>query len=334
MKRKSFLFIIFAGLLAGLVFASITLTSAFYVFVPSAETIRGCMTTKMLEVELCPTSKNYVPLKRVSKYVQAAIISSEDGLFYQHEGFDWASLKKSYEENKEAGKFKRGGSTITQQLAKNMFLTPEKSITRKIREAIITWKIEKTLSKKEILEKYLNIIEFGQGIHGIQRASQHYFQKSPSEIDVSEAAFLAMLLPSPKKYASSFRKKDLTPFAKGRISSIVNNLYRSGQISALEYENSLRKLEDFFGIRPIPADEMVDYESLYEGEYDEGTVDTGVSTEDTSSPPTFAEPPSLEATAESNAESFSEPYPDSAPEGAEEILPSEDSSVTTPEDSL
>lgn len=237
----------------------IFLVGIYFWLVPMASTIRGCMTTSMFQVYLCPGSKEYVPINKISKNIQWAVITSEDALFYQHNGFDWESLEKNFREVLKTGEFKRGGSTITQQLAKNMFLTQDKTLIRKLREAVATWKIENTLSKKEILERYLNVIEFGQGIYGIKKASLHYFQKSPSALDPSEAAFLAMILPNPKKYSRSFRKKDLTPFAKRRISAIVNNMYRSGYINQGEYNNSLAKLEDFFGIRPLPMEENFDF---------------------------------------------------------------------------
>lgn len=227
-------------------------------FIPLESRIRGCLVTTMFQVELCPGSKNYVPLNKISKNIQWAVITSEDGLFYQHDGFDWEALESSFQEVMKSGKYKRGGSTITQQLAKNMFLTKDKTLFRKFREALITWKIERTLTKSEILERYLNVIEFGQGIYGIKKATQHYFQKSPANIDPAEAAFLAMILPNPQKYSRSFRKKDLTPFAKRRISSIVNNMFRSGYISRASYEQSLVKLQDFFGVKPDPIDESLD----------------------------------------------------------------------------
>ncbi len=107
----------------------------------------------MFQVELCPTSKNYVPLNKISKFIPSAIISTEDGKFYQHQGFDWESIERNARDVVDKGSYKRGGSTISQQLAKNMFLYKEKSFYRKGIEAIITWKIETTLSKKEILEK-------------------------------------------------------------------------------------------------------------------------------------------------------------------------------------
>ncbi len=241
---------------------------ALWMKIPSADDIKGCLITKMYEVNLCPKSGQYVPLKSISPYLVKTIVLTEDSSFYDHQGFDWGSIKKNYEENTKVGFYKRGGSTITQQLAKNMFLTPEKSMVRKGLEALITIKIEKVLKKKEILEKYLNVIEFGKDIYGIKRAAQHYFQKSPHELDIVESAFLAMLLPNPKKYAASYYKKELTPFASKRINQIVHNLYQYHLINDEEFNGALIKLETFFrSARPddgeiFANDEAITLETL------------------------------------------------------------------------
>lgn len=213
---------------------------------PSENDIRGCITTTMFKVELCNKSSNYTKLKNVSPYLKKAILLTEDSLFYEHKGFDWDSIQRNYEANKKAGKYKRGGSTITQQLAKNMFLNSDKTLTRKVLEALITMKIERTISKNEIYEKYLNIVEFGKNIYGIKQASYHYFKKSPSQLNVVESSFLAMLLPNPKKYSASFYKKELTPFANQRIQQIINNMYQYKRITPDEYHQALLDMELFF----------------------------------------------------------------------------------------
>ena len=241
--------------------------TAIWMKIPSEAEIKGCLITKMYQVDLCPKNANYVPLKKISPYVQKTIVLTEDSAFYDHKGFDWASIRKNYEENEKAGFYKRGGSTITQQLAKNMFLTPEKSLIRKGLEALITVKLEKVLKKKEILEKYLNVIEFGKDIYGIKAAAQHYFQKSPADLNIVESAFLAMLLPNPKKYAASYYKKELTPFASKRINEIVNNMYQYHRINDEEYNDALVKLETFFK----PAATVQEGEEVFEG--DETTLE-------------------------------------------------------------
>src|SRR5690606_25653822 len=157
----------------------------------------------------------WVNLGDISTYGKWAIILSEDWAFYQHQGVDLDQLKIAITESLTLGKV-RGASTISQQMVKNIYLDHSFSFFRKFKELIITYKVEKTLSKQRILEVYLNSIEFGPGIWGIRNASFHYFKKHPSRLDPREASFLAMMLPSPKRYYESFRKKKLTPFAEKR----------------------------------------------------------------------------------------------------------------------
>lgn len=214
--------------------------------IPSKEKIKGCFTTKMYEVELCPGGPQYVPLNQISKYVQKTLILAEDSTFYQHHGFDWESIEKNAKETLKTKKYKRGGSTISQQLAKNLFLTQEKTLARKAIEAVLTLKIEQSLSKNEILERYLNVVEFGDGIYGIKAAALFYFKKKPSELDVAESAFLVMLLPNPIKYSASFRKKELTKFAKNRLTQLIENLYQYQRIDISEYDIAMARVDTFF----------------------------------------------------------------------------------------
>ncbi|MBC7754632.1 MAG: monofunctional biosynthetic peptidoglycan transglycosylase [Moraxellaceae bacterium] len=221
--------------------------SAIYIFsqVPSSETIKGCLKTSMFDIDLCPKSNTYVPLKNISTNIQKAIISTEDGKFYSHNGFDSEGIELCLAKIKEKGHFVCGGSTITQQLAKNMFLSKDKNLLRKGTEALITLKIENTLSKREILEKYLNVVQFGKNIFGIKKASQFYFKKSPANLDVVESAFLAMVLPSPEKYSQSYYRKDLTRFARRRITTIIENMYQYKMIPDESYITALARIDSF-----------------------------------------------------------------------------------------
>lgn len=142
----------------------------------------------------------WVPISQISPYLVKAVLIAEDDKFWHHEGFDFEAIEKAVEKNIRAGKFKAGGSTISQQLAKNLYLTPSKNPIRKIKEAILTWRIERSLSKKRILELYLNAAEWGEGIFGIEAAAQHYYGKPASSISPEEAARLASVLPNPRKY--------------------------------------------------------------------------------------------------------------------------------------
>jgi monofunctional biosynthetic peptidoglycan transglycosylase len=271
MKRLRMIFMFFLILISLAAVGALIL----YLRIPSSAEIQGCLVTKMYEVNLCPGSKTYVPLKQISKFLQKAIVLSEDSTFYQHKGFDWESLEKNARESWEKGRFKRGGSTITQQLAKNMFLNKDKTLTRKALEALITAKIEASLTKNEILERYLNVIEFGKNIYGIKAASEFYFKKSPANLNVPESAFLVLILPNPVKYSQSFFRKQLSPFAKSRLSRIVDDLFHYQRITEAEFETAMFDYEYLFGKPPekleLEPDENLDDDTELESETESGT---------------------------------------------------------------
>ena len=142
----------------------------------------------------------WVPMKQLPRHISRAVIAAEDGDFYKHHGFDWNAIKKAYAQNEKTGKIKRGGSTITQQLAKNLYLSPSRSYLRKVREGVITYFLERFLSKERILELYLNCIEFGPGVFGIEEAARHHFGISASKLSLDQACKLAAIIPSPLRY--------------------------------------------------------------------------------------------------------------------------------------
>lgn len=159
----------------------------------------------------------WMPIEQISPQLQRAVLAGEDSRFFQHDGFDWEAIQKAWDEAVKAGEkeakaegdydpndwippmpsFKRGASTVTQQLSKNLFLSEDRNFLRKGREAVYTYFLERELSKKRILEIYLNIIEWGDGIYGAEAASRAYFKKSASDLTKDEAAFLAAMIPSP-----------------------------------------------------------------------------------------------------------------------------------------
>ncbi len=141
----------------------------------------------------------WVPLSRISPYLVKAVLIAEDDKFWSHEGFDYDGIKQAIEKDLQSGRLRFGGSTISQQLARNLYLSPAKTFWRKIREALITWRMEQVLPKRRILELYLNVVEWGDGIFGAEAASRHYFEKPASELSPREAARLAVVLPSPRK---------------------------------------------------------------------------------------------------------------------------------------
>lgn len=142
----------------------------------------------------------WVPYDKISVNLKRAIIASEDSNFTEHEGVDWDALQKAYEKNNRKGKVVAGGSTITQQLAKNLFLSGSRSYLRKGQEFIITYMLEFWMEKERIFEIYLNSVEWGVGVYGAEAASQHYYGIPASALNASQAARLAVMLPDPRRY--------------------------------------------------------------------------------------------------------------------------------------
>jgi monofunctional biosynthetic peptidoglycan transglycosylase len=141
-----------------------------------------------------------VPLSQIAPDVQRAVVVAEDARFWEHEGVDWEAMRGAAEKNWEKGKLKVGGSTITQQLAKNLYLSPARTPCRKLRELFIAWRLERELSKKRILELYLNVIEFGPRTFGVEAAARRYMGKPARALTREEAATLAAVIPSPRIY--------------------------------------------------------------------------------------------------------------------------------------
>lgn len=142
----------------------------------------------------------WVAYERISIHLKRAVVAAEDSKFLTHEGFDWEALEKAMEKNIRKGRFAAGGSTISQQLAKNLFLSPAKNPLRKAQEAVITVMIEQLWSKRRILEVYLNVIEWGNGIYGAEAASRRYFKTSAAALGPAQAALLAAMIPNPRYY--------------------------------------------------------------------------------------------------------------------------------------
>ncbi|MES2743734.1 MAG: monofunctional biosynthetic peptidoglycan transglycosylase [Pseudomonadota bacterium] len=144
--------------------------------------------------------QQWVPYQRISTNLKRAIIASEDANFSEHEGVDWEALQKAYEKNSKKHKVVAGGSTITQQLAKNLFLSGSRSYLRKGEELIITYMLETLMEKERIFEIYLNVVEFGSGIFGAEAAARHYYQIGAAGLSAGQAARLAVMLPNPRFY--------------------------------------------------------------------------------------------------------------------------------------
>jgi monofunctional biosynthetic peptidoglycan transglycosylase len=142
----------------------------------------------------------WVDYERISPHLKRAVVIAEDAKFIDHEGFDWEGIQRALERNQRRGKVVAGGSTISQQLAKNLFLSGERSVVRKGQEAIITLMLEAVLSKRRILELYLNVAEWGEGVFGAEAAARHYFGASAASLEPAQAARLAAMLPRPRFY--------------------------------------------------------------------------------------------------------------------------------------
>ncbi len=217
----------------------------------------------------------WVSLKKVSPYLIKAVIIAEDDKFWRHEGFDYTAMQRAFEEDLKRKKLHAGGSTITQQLAKNLYLSPAKNPLRKIKEAIYTWRLEKTLSKKRIVELYVNAAEWGDGIFGIQAAARHYYGKNASALSAQEAARLATVLPNPIRYNPRGSKK----YVVNRSRMIYRIMVRRGIVipvyeevmsapdepeitETLEDAAELVTTADTTGVTEPPAPEQTPEESL------------------------------------------------------------------------
>jgi len=144
--------------------------------------------------------RRWVPYDQISRNLKRAIIASEDATFVNNPGFDTDAMLQAWERNKQRGRIVRGGSTITQQLARNLFLSPAQNYIRKGQELIITWMLEFWMSKERILEIYLNSVEWGNGVYGAQAAAQHYFGTSAAKLSAAQSARLAVMLPAPRYF--------------------------------------------------------------------------------------------------------------------------------------
>ena len=187
-----------------------------------------------------PGSPSYAPYNSISKYIKYAIMTSEDAKFFSHKGFHEEAFRQSIAANIKAKKFVRGGSTISMQLVKNVFLTRKKTIARKVEEALIVWLIENNhiVSKTRMYEVYLNIIEWGPNVYGIKEAARFFYGKDPSQLTLGESIFLAHIIPKPKAYKSAFDAYgNLKPRVAWYFRLISGIMLRRGNISQAEYDS-------------------------------------------------------------------------------------------------
>jgi len=199
-----------------------------------------------------PAAPGWVGRNGISPYLYKAVVASEDTSFYSHDGIDVHEIKEAIKKDLKERRFARGASTLTQQLIKNLYLSRSKSVWRKVKEILLAPKLEKVLSKTEILTFYLNMAEWGPGIYGCGNAARYYFDRSPAELTAKQSAFLAMLLPSPRRYHAYFKDRQLTAWANQRVGRILRVMSRMQMIEEAIYTAALE--EQLWGHPVLPED--------------------------------------------------------------------------------
>ncbi|MEP7170758.1 MAG: biosynthetic peptidoglycan transglycosylase, partial [Bacteroidota bacterium] len=205
-------------------------------FLYTAYNDKGPVRTFLVGVE----NPFFTPLALISDKLKNAVLTSEDGAFYGHRGFNEDAFRQSIATNVKAGRFLRGGSTLSMQLVKNVFLSRNKTVSRKIEEALIVWLIENNylVSKDRMFEVYLNIIEWGPDVYGINEAANFYYSKKPYDLDLAESIYLASIIPHPKYFKYSFDSLgNLKPFIAGYYRLIANHLLKKEKINQAEFDS-------------------------------------------------------------------------------------------------
>ena len=187
-------------------------------------------------VDVREGSDSFTALDQISPYMIAAVMTTEDGGFWKHKGFITSQFKAALRRNLEAGKIRLGASTITMQMVKNVLLSHERTLSRKLQEIFLTWYVEQTLTKQRIMELYLNVIEFGPGIYGITRAASHYFNKAALDLTPPEAAYLALMLPSPVRRHASYCEGAPNQVMSGKLKRLMAIMNSRGRLDPETYE--------------------------------------------------------------------------------------------------
>jgi membrane peptidoglycan carboxypeptidase len=191
------------------------------------------------ERETGPGTPTWTPFTALSPYLVVAVITTEDGGFYQHHGVSHRAVRDALAANLRAGRFVRGASTITMQLAKNLFLGREKTLSRKLEELALTAYLEQAFSKNELLELYFNVIEFGPDVYGIAEAAEHYFGRTPNELNLVESMFLSTLLPSPLRLHAMRDRGAVTPRWRKQVDALLRIAHKRGLVTAGELSEAL-----------------------------------------------------------------------------------------------
>lgn len=194
---------------------------------------------KPSETTTGPGTTSWTDLDAISPFMVAAVLTTEDGAFYRHHGFNHNAIRNSVAANLKARRFVRGASTITMQLAKNLFLSREKTLSRKIEEVILTDYLEQAFRKDDMMELYLNVIEFGPDVYGVTRAAEHYFGRKPEELNLPECFFLASLMPSPVRYGRLRDKGQVSEGWMRHIQTLMEIAAKNGKVSRAELADGL-----------------------------------------------------------------------------------------------
>lgn len=181
------------------------------------------------EMTTGPGTEAWTPIAEISPFLVHAVLAHEDASFFRHEGFATWAIREALIRDLEAGRYVAGGSTITMQLVKNVFLHREKTLARKIQEVLLTWWLETHVEKEQLLELYLNVIEYGPGIYGIRHAAEHYFGRSPADLSPAESAFLALILPNPPQFHEMYDEGEIPRSFRNRIASFVRTCGTRGR---------------------------------------------------------------------------------------------------------
>lgn len=199
---------------------------------------------KVFQFTAGPKNKKYIRLNQIPKILRDAVITLEDARFYEHHGFDWIQIQKVIETADDQKRI-RGASTISQQLAKNLYLSTERTLKRKFLEALITLKLEHTLTKDRILELYLNSIDWGRGLLGISDATAYYFKKSPAGLNLKEAVFLAAIIPNPSRFGRFTEDRIPKKFVRTQMMRALKELYANGEISFGAFQEVMERPYEF-----------------------------------------------------------------------------------------
>jgi len=197
------------------------------------------------EMTTGPGTGNWASIYEISPFLIQAVLAHEDASFFGHGGFAPWAIRDALERNLREGRYVVGASTITMQLAKNLFLHREKTLARKVQEVLLTWWLESALDKRGILELYLNVIEYGPGIYGIRNAAWHYFGREPSELSPAESVFLANILPNPKLYHHQYERGELSSSMRNRMQRLLRHMHARGRIDEAALEHGLSEIETF-----------------------------------------------------------------------------------------